>query len=258
MADDVLDDDDWHVIAIYHELLEPIKVATGYLQGQPGSRHGSIWQVLPAFEKLLAHFERQRLRYPVTQPTAAAVREHGSQSQLTFSQNHGLTAQAIESQPAAQISFETHLSTNINLAWQKLNEYYYKLDDTSIYVAAVVLHPRMKWRWIEKQWQEVAHCKGTGRDLWIQPAKIAFHKRSLEYENKEVFYDGNSSAVVTQASSPRKRKRATEVAEYYNDVILDDESDNAAPRRKTMEQQIAEYNSEPRVARPQIVDSPIP
>ncbi|KAI7205321.1 hypothetical protein KC316_g304 [Hortaea werneckii] len=108
MEDDVLDEDDWHVIATYHQLLHPIKEAVGYLQGEPGTRHGSIWQVLPVFETVLEHLER--------------ARRH-----------------------------RTSLSTNINLAWQKLNHYYERLEDTSIYVAAVVLRPRMKWRWIEKR-----------------------------------------------------------------------------------------------------------
>ena len=33
-----------------------------------------------------------------------------------------------------------------------MNDYYSKLDNTPLYVAAVVLHPRMKWKWIEEQW----------------------------------------------------------------------------------------------------------
>ncbi|KAK3045938.1 hypothetical protein LTR09_012530 [Extremus antarcticus] len=42
---------------------------------------------------------------------------------------------------AEQLSAEDHLSINLDLAWLKLNEYYSKLDNTPIYVAAVVLHP---------------------------------------------------------------------------------------------------------------------
>lgn len=34
----------------------------------------------------------------------------------------------------------------VNAGWQKVDEYYERLDDSAVYVAAVVLHPRMKWR----------------------------------------------------------------------------------------------------------------
>jgi hypothetical protein len=46
--------------------------------------------------------------------------------------------------PCANNEQEVHFSTNINLGWQKLNEYYFRWDDTSIYRAAVILHPSMK------------------------------------------------------------------------------------------------------------------
>jgi hypothetical protein len=41
---------------------------------------------------------------------------------------------------------QKHFLTNINLAWQKLDTYFNKTDATPIYRAAVVLHPRLKWR----------------------------------------------------------------------------------------------------------------
>jgi hypothetical protein len=43
-----------------------------------------------------------------------------------------------------------HFSTSINAGWQKLEHYYNKSDITPIYRAAVLLHPRMKWRWFER------------------------------------------------------------------------------------------------------------
>jgi hypothetical protein len=53
-----------------------------------------------------------------------------------------VTSQAINLQPEpdGQANAEHHLSTNINLGWQKLEHYYQKLDDTPIYVAAVISH----------------------------------------------------------------------------------------------------------------------
>lgn len=250
MEDDVLDEDDWHVISVYHQLLHPIKEAVGYLQGEPGTRHGSIWQVLPVFETVLEHLERARSQYPVSKATDSAVLKQGSQSQLSFDTS-SQAAEAVERQSTDFISFQSHLSTNINLAWQKLNHYYERLDDSSIYVAAVVLHPRMKWRWIEKRWAE--------RKEWIQPAKEAFWRRTFRYSDQQSTSRKNSNSnhgAVVQYS-PRKRKRATRAAEYYNDVLSDDEDSVDTTSFKTFDQQLAEYNAQPRVQHPQIVDSPI-
>ncbi|KAI7460907.1 hypothetical protein KC357_g8848 [Hortaea werneckii] len=250
MEDDVLDEDDWHVISVYHQLLHPIKEAVGYLQGEPGTRHGSIWQVLPVFETVLEHLERARSQYPVSKATDSAVPKQGSQSQLSFDTS-SQAAEAVERQSTDFISFQSHLSTNINLAWQKLNHYYERLDDSSIYVAAVVLHPRMKWRWIEKRWAE--------RKEWIQPAKEAFWRRTFRYSDQQSTSrkDSNSNHGAVVQYSPRKRKRATRAAEYYNDVLSDDEDSVDTTSFKTFDQQLAEYNAQPRVQHPQIVDSPI-
>jgi len=38
--------------------------------------------------------------------------------------------------------------------WDKLNKYYRKYDETSVYIAAVVLHPGLKWRYFKSQWTE--------------------------------------------------------------------------------------------------------
>jgi hypothetical protein len=46
------------------------------------------------------------------------------------------------------------LCVGINLAWQKLDEYYLKTDLSPVYVAAVVLHPSHKWKWLKKAWRD--------------------------------------------------------------------------------------------------------
>lgn len=87
---DVLDADDWSVIAQYVTLLRPLKQAIMTLQGHVSTTakgdkavKGAIWQVLPIFEVMLKAFEEARQRHlPVetldcqrsqracTQPTA--------------------------------------------------------------------------------------------------------------------------------------------------------------------------------------------
>jgi hypothetical protein len=110
-----------------------------HLQGQIGGCTGAIWQVLPVFEQLLTHLEEQRR---IHQP-ADTYSLHSDQS---CNREHETLV------VSAYLTAEHHFSTIINLGWQKLNEYYAKLDQPPIFCAAVVLHPRQKWCWYEKHW----------------------------------------------------------------------------------------------------------
>jgi len=38
---------------------------------------------------------------------------------------------------------------SLNNYWDKLDKYYRKYDKTSVYTAAVILHPGFKWRYFE-------------------------------------------------------------------------------------------------------------
>jgi len=46
-----------------------------------------------------------------------------------------------------------HLATCVNLAWQKLDEYYKKSDDSKVYLVASILDPPVKLRHFEKNWR---------------------------------------------------------------------------------------------------------
>src|SRR5438552_1812637 len=101
---------------------------------------GALWEVLPTIEFLLNHLERYKTIY-----------EHEPES--------------------------FHLKVNINLAWDKLNEYYSKLDHPPAYLAALALHPRYKLRWIKKHW--------ANRADWIKDGETAVKRLwEAEYKNK--------------------------------------------------------------------------
>jgi hypothetical protein len=40
----------------------------------------------------------------------------------------------------------------IENAWSKVNDYYAKLDDTPVYTAVMLLDPRCKYQWLQKEW----------------------------------------------------------------------------------------------------------
>jgi hypothetical protein len=133
IVDDALDTDDWDVITIYLEMLTPLEQATFRLQGRPGtSKGGAVWEILPTFEWLLRHFEELKVRY----------------------KNHP----------------NPHFRHNVNLAWMKLDKYYTMTDNSPIYMAGVVLHPRMKWAFVDKHWSDKpdwrVRAKGSVQSLW--------------------------------------------------------------------------------------------
>jgi len=104
IIEDKLLTDDWVTVTRYMHILKPLMLVTKKLEGHPQQgRNGLMWEVLPYYELLLNHLERLIEQY-----------RHDPDNDLKL---------------------------NIQLGWQKLNEYYMKLDDTEIYVAVVVLHP---------------------------------------------------------------------------------------------------------------------
>ncbi|KAG6084803.1 hypothetical protein E4U15_001465 [Claviceps sp. LM218 group G6] len=50
-----------------------------------------------------------------------------------------------------------------NAGWAKLNKYYSLTDLSSAYVAAVVLHPALTWKWVKNKW--------NSRPSWIKDAE---------------------------------------------------------------------------------------
>jgi len=97
---------------------------------------------------------QRRRRTPVSKASARAT---AAESDIETSVTTQLTGARVDDFAQSQLgasftTLEHHFSHNINAAWQKLDAYYTRTDATPIYRAAVFLHPRLKWRWFEKQW----------------------------------------------------------------------------------------------------------
>ncbi|KAJ3455557.1 hypothetical protein MRS44_017039 [Fusarium solani] len=165
IVDDALDDDDWHTLTIYLEVLKPFEEATTCMQGNPGTASGSrVWDILPTYEFLLQHLEEFKTRY----------KDHKEQ----------------------------HFRYNINQAWMKLDKYYGLTDDSPIYVAAVVLHPRMKWSFVDKFWNDRPDWRDKARrdvrQIW-----------EAEYKHR---------VIPIQLERPPERRRIV-VASGLNDFL---------------------------------------
>lgn len=106
--------DDWHVLGQYIYYLSLLEEATHRLQGRGKSqRFGAAWEVIPTCESILNIYEREKV--------ALAKADY-----------------------EADNMFEDYYKININLAWDKINKYWTKVDNCPAYYAACRLHPYYK------------------------------------------------------------------------------------------------------------------
>jgi hypothetical protein len=137
---DELSADDWNILAQYEKLLEPCFDATNDLEGRPGVK------------KNLGLIHVQMDIECIVEELTEALQQYGS----------ALTSPLVG---------EWHFSAQIKLALDKAEEYYDKLDDSTAYLAAIILHPKYKWDYVESQWAKkkewIDRGKGAVADLWL-------------------------------------------------------------------------------------------
>ena len=138
-----LSDNDWEVLYHLSRILTYFETVVKTLEGDGKVRsrrekygrwsgsYGNVWDVVLAFEMLLNKLEEFK-------------------------------------QLAEQFPDPKHFKIGINLAWQKLDEYYQKLDETPIYYTALALHPAYRWDWFEEVWRS--------KPSWISKAKSMVHE----------------------------------------------------------------------------------
>ncbi|KAM4063352.1 restless-like transposase [Hirsutella rhossiliensis] len=113
----LLSDNDWKVIELMDRVLVDFEEALRMLEGDAQSRvrkggrieaYGNMWDVASTYEFLMDRLEEWK-----------AVAE--------------------------KFPDPEHLKANINLGWDKLNDYYTKLDETPAYYASAILNPVSRW-----------------------------------------------------------------------------------------------------------------
>ncbi|KAM4067879.1 transposase-like protein [Hirsutella rhossiliensis] len=113
----LLSDKDWKVIGLMDRVLVDFEEALRMLEGDAQSRvrkggrieaYGNMWDVASTYEFLMDRLEEWK-----------AVAE--------------------------KFPDPEHLKANINLGWDKLNDYYTKLDETPAYYASAILNPVSRW-----------------------------------------------------------------------------------------------------------------
>lgn len=142
-----LDERDWKVLETFAEILTLFEDAVKTLEGDGMVRmrkkgwkgsYGNPWDVIIGYEFLLGTLEKYK-------------------------------------EMAETIPESEHFRVNINLGWQKLEEYYHRLDETPIYYSALALHPAYRWDYFEEQWdghpEWVAKAKEIVKDVWVTDYK---------------------------------------------------------------------------------------
>lgn len=157
---------DWDLLELYHDILRPFKSVTIFLQGRPGSaKFTSICSVLPSLEFLLSHLEKMKI--------------------------------LLEARPDGDL-----LLSHVNAAWDKLDGYYARTEFSPVYTAAVALHPKYRWEWIEDKWQKrpewIVKVKQQVLDLWEK-----------EYKNLDIdgVTDPDLDMGLLEKEPPAKRVR---------------------------------------------------
>jgi hypothetical protein len=238
---DKLSTEDWEVIVTYMTILKPFKQATMKLQGNVNAgtnAKGAIWQVLPVLGELLKGFEEARQRHrpaesqlarplspPPTQQSARPINTRRRLRDSVGRASASTTTAAVSSEsdiatPASQLlttddfaqsqigvdftSLEHHFTANINAAWQKLDDYYTRTDDTPIYRVAVFLHPLLKWRWFERYWKTKPAWRANAREviaeLWEQykPTTTNFNSVARPADDDDEWSYFDDTAVTDQ------------------------------------------------------------
>jgi hypothetical protein len=186
LEEDVLSEQDWQELEIIVEVLRPFAAITIHLEGRAeDGHHGSVWEVLPAIESLIEHLDNMKQKY--TQ------------------------------------SSHTEISTSINLAWSKLDEYYKKLDDSPAYAAALILHPQYRLDYFKESWKK--HLK-----KYLDPMKRSVRK----------LYDDNYLAIAkaTQEVIPITESKEEDFFALYMErqlpsTVIDEYADYTEGRRFT-------------------------
>ncbi|OAA63224.1 transposase [Akanthomyces lecanii RCEF 1005] len=145
----ILGENDWKVIQLMDSVLVDFEEALRMLEGDGQKRlrkgglieaYGSMWDVASTYEFLMDRLEEWK--------------------------------STAEDYPDPE-----HFKININLGWDKLNEYYTKLDETPVYYASAILNPVSRWGYFENTWTDAAQrpwlqkAKGMVRKLWEEEYK---------------------------------------------------------------------------------------
>ena len=137
-----LTDEDWKTLERMRTILVNFERVLKAMEGDGQQRErrdgsttalGVVWEVVPAFEFLLAILEKAKT-------------------------------------DVLHLPDENRWKISINSAWAVLDKYYRRLDETPVYYTAVALHPKYRFKYFEEWWSHspswIKSAKDIVRNLW--------------------------------------------------------------------------------------------
>jgi len=176
-----LTDVEWGDLEALKKMLEPFKVASILGQGR-NTEHGSITFSLVEYDMLLSILEKEKKKVWPSESTYTSRLEN---------------------------------------AWMKLDKYYQRTDDTAAYRMAMILDPRIKMKYFERNW--------ATKPEWVIEADQKMHEiyheyKRIEDEDKEMNYeddleDSSFNIDILRFGKPEQRKN--ELVRYLtSDTVI--------------------------------------
>jgi hypothetical protein len=139
-------------------------------------------------------------------------------------------------------SKDRYLYNSLQLGWEKLDKYYQLTDTSSAYVAAIALHPRFKWRWIQKKWAD--------RTDWQDAADKALRKQWELYKTKNIKELLDSDAIKAYKDQTGHRKQNSDL-----ECFMEEEFQTSSDEEEL--QVSDEYTEWQKLPREKNVDDPV-
>jgi hypothetical protein len=198
LSQDFLALEDWEELRHFDELLEPCDRAIKRVEGNAHTgSHGALWEVIHTMDYLFCK----------------------------------LTKRANEIN-ADQETFSDHYRHCINHGFNKLQQYYTKIDDSRLYTAAVALHPCMRFSYFEKAWsnkpggrEQIDNAKRWTRSLYedhlsgLPPAESLFVSSDKEDDDEDWRATWGGSDDGRSSKEYTEQQRQSELERFMNDAL---------------------------------------
>jgi hypothetical protein len=104
------------------------------------------------------------------------------------------------------------MASRVNSAWSKLDKYYTKTNESTAYIAAIVLDPCMKWAYISSTWQPewITDAKASVIQLWKKYRPSSSDSTTIS----TIAEQSDQNAFITWKHQ-KSAGRADDVDEYF-------------------------------------------
>ncbi|KAG7414906.1 putative AC9 transposase [Fusarium oxysporum f. sp. raphani] len=200
LEDDILTHDDWQVLKMTHEFLQPFYQAT--LEQQ--MEWASIDQVLENMDILFLQFENAKVSH------GRAVRS--------------ITRLVVILKQVKYVN-NARMVNSVHMGWWVLSKYYEESDKNPIYATALLLHPEKRRRYLDRHWAEE----------WRQTAIAGARRHWAKYKDRPLSSDSAArlSNERREVTPYERIKQSMSVLDEPGDEDEFEKFVNSPPRHMT-------------------------